>query len=613
MEQIQDIKEAVKIYNKGLSNLLGNANEWREFLIFNSKFYKYKFHENLLLYAQDKNVTACATFDEWKKVGRYVKPKPYSTTLKTIYSQNGKLYLKSVFDISSTNSKYDIEFKLWETNEQETFDILTNELDIDYNFVQGDLSNVISVYLGEMLGDNEFIEKAELTTEQLSDDDFLSAFIESVTTIVLNRCSSEYNPDLSRYEKIKDVQLLKKLGYIVNKCSYDLIKIVELEIKQRLENKEWEDLWYERNHISKNGESIEGNKTSEISRPSDDGNNQRSSTDELTRNSRSGENNRRTIKGTTSKTRYRKLYRISTIRKQDSQLKDGTNKQYDRRKSKRNVKYDEGVEQTTLFNLFQNNNAIEKNTSTDEELTEQTPEELTFSGYKVGDEVYLDLDTPQYIRKIDVEKNQILVSINPDTDYVLQRFSIQDFEDKLYKNPLNQKNIDNNKENDLEKLAQITDINPLSEENEEIILQNPSSPILFKIPDDLKEDSIGLKKKYEENINAIKLLKKLELEDRDATDEEKIILAKYNGWGGLDKAFKQDSPQYTELKELLTDEEYASAENSVNTAFYTEPYIIDFIYKAIQQFGITGKCNILDPAARGRKLFRKNTTRIRKQ
>ena len=88
MEQVHDIKEAVALYDKGLSNLLGNATEWKEFLKFNSKFYKYKFHENLLLYAQDKNITACATFDEWKKVGRYVKPKPYSKTLKTIYQQN---------------------------------------------------------------------------------------------------------------------------------------------------------------------------------------------------------------------------------------------------------------------------------------------------------------------------------------------------------------------------------------------------------------------------------------------------------------------------------------------------------------------------------------------
>ena len=508
MEQIQDIKEAVQIYNKGLSNLLGNSDEWKEFLKFNAKFYKYKFHENLLLYAQDKNVTACATFDEWKKVGRYVKPKPYSTTLKTIYSKNGRLYLKSVFDISSTNSKYDMDFKLWETNEKETVEILTKELNINLDFIQGDLSNLVSIYIGELLGDSEFITKTELSNGQLDDDNFLSTFIESVTTIVLNRCGAEYTPNLNRYKEIKDVQLLKKLGYIVNKCSYDLIKIVELEVKQRIENKEWEELWNERNSISKNEESIGRNKTSEISRPSDDRNNKRNIGDEFSRDSKSREHNRKTIKRATSKTRYRKLYGNSTIREHDSQLEDGTDRQYDSRKSKRNVKeYDEGVEQPTLFNLTENNDE--------------------------------------------------------------------------------------------------------TKENEGITLENHNPPIpSFKIPDNLKDDSIGLKKKYEENIDAIKLLKQLEYEDRDATDEEKIILAKYNGWGGLDKAFKQDSPQYEELKELLTDEEFKSAEDSVNTAFYTEPYIIDFIYKAIERFGITGKCNILDPAARSWKFFRENTYRI---
>ncbi|MCI8548372.1 MAG: hypothetical protein HFJ38_05735 [Bacilli bacterium] len=613
MEQIQDIKEAVQIYNKGLSNLLGNSNEWKEFLKFNAKFYKYKFHENLLLYAQDKNVTACATFDEWKKVGRYVKPKPYCTTLKTIYAQNGRLYLKSVFDISSTNSKYDVDFKIWKTNEKETLEILTKELDINTDFIQGDLGNLVSVYIGELLGDSEFVEKAELSNEQLNDDNFLSTFIESVTTIVLNRCGTEYTSNLSRYSEIKDIGQLKKLGYIVNKCSYDLIKIVELEIKQRLKNKEWEELWYERNNISKNEESIGGNKTSEISRPSDDRDNKRNVGDEFSRDSKSRGNNRRTIKKAISKTKYRKLYRNSTIREQNTPFEDGNNRQYDNRKSKGNVKqYNEGVEQTTLFNLPKNNE--ETNTQEENNIPqENTPTEVTFAGYKVGDKVYLDTDEPRYIRKIDIENNYVLVSIVPDTDYVLQRFSIQEFENKLYNNPLNNKTIEDNKVDDLQKLAEITDINPLTQGNEEITLENIPSPHSipsFKIPDDLKDDSIGLKRKYEENIEAIKLLKQLEYEDRDATDEEKIILARYNGWGGLDKAFKQDSPQYTELKELLTDEEYASAENSVNTAFYTEPYIIDFIYKAIQQFGITGKCNILDPAARGWKLFGKNTYRI---
>lgn len=585
MEQIHDIKEAVAIYNKGLNNLISNATEWKEFLKFNSKFYKYKFHENLLLYSQDKDITACATFDEWKKVGRYVKPKPYSKTLKTIYQQNGRLYLKSVFDITSTNSKYDIDFKLWETTETEAIDILSSKLDIYLGNTQGKLSNIISSYVSDMIGNNELAQLLELSHEQIYNDDFLSGFIESVTTIVMNRCGAEYEPNLEKFENIRDVQVLKKLGYIVNKCSYDLIRTVELEIKERLEKQEWEELYNERNNIKENEQNIGGNKTNEVSRLDNGGNNQRSIGELLTRDSKSGTNNRRTIKNKTPKARHRRVYHTSTIRKHDTQFKNGTNKQHDRRKSKRNIGYEDGVVQTTLFNLPQIN----------EELKKQTPVESTFAGYKVGDLVYLEHDVPQYIRKIDIEKNQVLVSINPNTDYILQRYSIQDFEEHLYNNPLNERTIENNKESDLEKLAEITDINPLIE-NEEIV-QTPPPPTLFKISDELKKDSIGLKKKYEENIEAIKLLKQLEYEDRDATDEEKNILAKYNGWGGLSKAFEESSEQYYELQELLTPEEFKSSRESALTSFYTEPYIIDFMYKAIQRFGISGKCKILDPSA----------------
>ncbi len=512
MEQVHDIKEAVALYDKGLSNLLGNATEWKEFLKFNSKFYKYKFHENLLLYAQDKNITACATFDEWKKVGRYVKPKPYSKTLKTIYQQNGRLYLKSVFDISSTNSKYDVDFKLWETTETETINILSNKLDIYLGNTQGKLSNIISSYLSDMIVNNELAETLELSKEQIYNDEFLSAFFESVITVVMNRCGAEYEPNLDTFENINDVQILKKLGYIVNKCSYDLIRIVELEIKEKLKKQEWEELFNERNNIKENEQNIGGNKTSEISRIDNDGNNKRDTRKLFSRDSESRTTNRRTIKNKISKTRYGRIYRTSTIRKHDTQLKNGTNEQYDRRKSKRNVDYGDGVVQTTLFNLPQIN----------EELKKQTPVENTFSGYKVGDLVYLENDKPQYIKKIDVEKNQVLVSINPHTDVVLQRYSIQDFEDKLYNNSLNATSIENNKENDLEKLAEITEINPFTENDE--MVQIPPPPAPFKISDDLKKDSIGLKKKYDENIAAIKLLKQLEQEDREATDEEKIYL-----------------------------------------------------------------------------------------
>ena len=144
-------------------------------------------------------------------------------------------------------------------------------------------------------------------------------------------------------------------------------------------------------------------------------------------------------------------------------------------------------------------------------------------------------------------------------------------------------------------LENVISINPIVdiEKNAE----PPPLPTLFKIPDNLKTESVGLKKKYKENIDAIKLLKQLEYENREANEEEKTILAKYNGWGGLYKAFEENTEEYNELKELLTKEEFESAKESTLTSFYTEPYIIDFMYKAVERFGITSKCRILEPSA----------------
>ena len=59
-----------------------------------------------------------------------------------------------------------------------------------------------------------------------------------------------------------------------------------------------------------------------------------------------------------------------------------------------------------------------------------------------------------------------------------------------------------------------------------------------------------------------------------ATPSEQRVLADYVGWGGLSEFFKEDNPHYTELKNVLSDEEYASARESTLTAFYTPPVVI---------------------------------------
>ena len=120
----------------------------------------------------------------------------------------------------------------------------------------------------------------------------------------------------------------------------------------------------------------------------------------------------------------------------------------------------------------------------------------------------------------------------------------------------------------------------------------------FEITDN--ELGIGTpREKFQRNIEAIKVLKKCEQENRYATKEEQETLSKYVGWGGLQQAFDENneswSEQYKELKNILTDEEYEQARSSTLTAFYTPPVVIRTIYQALQNMGLK-EANILEPS-----------------
>lgn len=107
------------------------------------------------------------------------------------------------------------------------------------------------------------------------------------------------------------------------------------------------------------------------------------------------------------------------------------------------------------------------------------------------------------------------------------------------------------------------------------------------------------KEKVRRNIEAIKLLHKLEDENRLANSEEQNILSKHVGWGGLPDVFDENkdnwSKEYNELKEILTDDEYKSARASTLTAFYTPPIVINAIYNALKNMGVE-QANILEPS-----------------
>ena len=120
----------------------------------------------------------------------------------------------------------------------------------------------------------------------------------------------------------------------------------------------------------------------------------------------------------------------------------------------------------------------------------------------------------------------------------------------------------------------------------------------FRITDDHLGEG-GAKLKYARNIEAIRTLFKLEQEHRGATAEEQQVLSQYVGWGGLADAFDPNkdgwAKEYTELKGLLSEDEYAAARSSTLNAHYTSPTVIRGIYEAVECMGFRSG-NILEPS-----------------
>ena len=120
----------------------------------------------------------------------------------------------------------------------------------------------------------------------------------------------------------------------------------------------------------------------------------------------------------------------------------------------------------------------------------------------------------------------------------------------------------------------------------------------FHITDDHLGEG-GAKQKYARNIETIRTLFKLEQEHRGATAEEQQVLSQYVGWGGLADAFDPNkdgwAKEYTELKGLLSEDEYAAARSSTLNAHYTSPVVIRSIYDAVEKMGFRSG-NILEPS-----------------
>lgn len=260
--------------------------------------------------------------------------------------------------------------------------------------------------------------------------------------------------------------------------------------------------------------------------------------------------------------------------------------------------------------------------------------------YHLGDAVYIG--TQEYELLSFDEKKVVLF----DTQFPLfnKELSREEFDNRLKENPLNDRLLqaveeasvaDNTKENpDTQETEAIPDEEvdalPISTVKDGEVVTYPNAEALLDDQEEalapppqvkraskvaphmlhpeinteyrtnfqIESDDIGVGtplERFYHNIRAIQLLNKLDAESRLATPTEQRVLADYVGWGGLSEFFKEDNPHYTELKNVLSDEEYASARESTLTAFYTPPVVIKAVYRALENMHFqTG--NVLEPS-----------------
>ena len=247
------------------------------------------------------------------------------------------------------------------------------------------------------------------------------------------------------------------------------------------------------------------------------------------------------------------------------------------------------------------------------ELYEQQDEALDAApekavDYKVGDDVVVDLPTRTiegtigYIGDTDVRIDTSAHGQSWDNEVINK----QQFENALRQEEQDEQDEPELSDEELDKLPisavvdgevqTFPDAAALDESLNAEPVPEPAGN--FRITDEHLGEG-GAKQKYARNIEAIKTLFRLEEEHRGASAEEQEVLAQYVGWGGLADVFDPNknnwAKEYTELKGLLSEDEYAAARSSVLNAHYTSPTVIRGIYDAVERMGFRSG-NILEPS-----------------
>ena len=268
---------------------------------------------------------------------------------------------------------------------------------------------------------------------------------------------------------------------------------------------------------------------------------------------------------------------------------------------------------------------IEASNNLAEKIIEEPTEEKYEYQYHLGDRVYIGADEyeilsigisnvvlydfryPLFNREMSKEEFDRKVQENPANDHL--KVKVSDIKDNINEEPSNiEVNVKEEISLPIEEEPEVQEENivPVFEKKKSNKIRSfdihPEIPISDRNQFKITNDNLGEgspREKFINNVEAIRVLKKCEEENRFATPQEQEILSKYVGWGGLPQAIDEKdsswSNEYSILKNLLDEKEYSQARESTLTAFYTPPVVIRSMYKALENMGLkTG--NILEPS-----------------
>ncbi len=598
-------------------DVVRNEENWKNYLTTASRLYKYPFKEQLLIYAQRPDATACASIEIWnEKMNCWVNKGAKGIAL---IDENNPSKLKYVFDIADVHKAKKIgRFpNLWEMKEEhkeavlkhlETIYGTTNQETNFTSRIQEIANRIAEDTSKELVSDMEYRKEGSFL-EELDELNievrFRETLASSITYTILKRCGIEE----SELEKILDfpyihefntTKTLSQLGSAVSSFSKSVLveigKAIGVYDREKIKDFSEKTLANDAQmHYNALKRESEKQKNLFDTRTMQSQNAERKENDETKIRARRGLHDTSVGDGRTARGR------INEIWSNEREVSEGTQRGNLHRTSSewRTEETSPNYSGTSRAENGYLNGADESKRGSD-----RTTQSRKSNALGTEDEQHQTISRGNREEGDFIQSLRLWLSEHP-YDEEIYKEELRKTYELLEKFPTYEEQVSKitAMEASIEHTTSIA-VSSLEENLAEEMIANikKTNATNFKISfhsEETKEKGFSPKQKFRQNIEAIHTLQNIEKENRMATKEEQEILSKYVGWGGLSEAFDETKAnwtnEYQELKSLLSEEEYIAARESTLNAHYTNPLIIKSIYDAMDNMGFS-KGNILEPA-----------------